>query len=114
MFDGNLRYALVLAIALAPGFISAQEPPPRETTAADAKARAEEPQVQVLAPVSPLPDANHEPRALQLRSWLLAGGFHLYPAWEPGPYQGPPARIWQPGWWGTTLWRDPVTGWPLQ
>jgi hypothetical protein len=39
--------------------------------------------------------------------------FHVFPGWEVGPYLGPPARIWSNGF-GTSLWRDPVTGWPLQ
>lgn len=44
---------------------------------------------------------------------LVVGAFHIFPALEPGPYIGPPARIWGLGF-GTSLWRDPVTGWPLQ
>lgn len=38
---------------------------------------------------------------------------HVYPGWEPGPYLGPPLRIWGNGF-ATSMWRDPVTGWPLQ
>lgn len=38
---------------------------------------------------------------------------HVFPSRESGPYPGPPLRIWGNGW-GTSLWRDPVTGWPLQ
>jgi hypothetical protein len=38
---------------------------------------------------------------------------HIYPARESGPYLGPPLHIWGNGF-GTSLWRDPVTGWPLQ
>lgn len=40
-------------------------------------------------------------------------GYHLPPAAESGPYDAPPKRIWDNGF-GTSLWRDPVTGWPLQ
>lgn len=40
-------------------------------------------------------------------------GHHIFPAAESGPYQGPPQRIWSNGF-ATSLWRDPVTGWPLQ
>ena len=40
------------------------------------------------------------------------GEFHIFPARESGPYLGPPRRIWGHGI-GTSLWRDPVTGWPL-
>ena len=38
---------------------------------------------------------------------------HIFPAAEGGPYYGPPTRIWTNGV-GTSLWRDPVTGWALQ
>jgi hypothetical protein len=38
---------------------------------------------------------------------------HIYPARETGPYLGPPMRIWGNGW-GTSMWRDPITGWPIQ
>lgn len=38
---------------------------------------------------------------------------HIYPAREAGPYFGPPLKLWGNGW-STSLWRDPVTGWPLQ
>jgi hypothetical protein len=38
---------------------------------------------------------------------------HIFPGHESGPYLGPPLRIWGNGF-STSLWRDPVTGWPLQ
>src|SRR5262245_19122945 len=38
---------------------------------------------------------------------------HIYPSRESGPYMGPPLRIWGNGF-STSLWRDPITGWPLQ
>jgi hypothetical protein len=38
---------------------------------------------------------------------------HVFPGRETGPYLGPPIRIWGNGW-GTSMWRDPVTGWPIQ
>jgi hypothetical protein len=38
---------------------------------------------------------------------------HIYPGRESGRNLGPPLRIWGNGF-GTSLWRDPVTGWPLQ
>jgi len=38
---------------------------------------------------------------------------HIYPGRESGPYFGPPLRIGGNGW-STSMWRDPVTGWPLQ
>lgn len=49
------------------------------------------------------------------RIWGPVGlaGYHIFPAAESGPYLGPPQRIWSNGF-GTSLWRDPVTGWPLQ
>lgn len=31
---------------------------------------------------------------------------------DPGPYPGPPLRIFARGW-GASLWRDPITGRPL-
>lgn len=40
------------------------------------------------------------------------GEFHIFPAQLAGPYRGPPLQIWGHGF-GTSLWRDPVTGWPL-
>jgi hypothetical protein len=42
---------------------------------------------------------------------ITVGAFHVFPAQEPGPYIGPLTRIWGLGF-GTSLWRDPVTGWP--
>lgn len=41
------------------------------------------------------------------------GPYHVFPAHENRPNEGPPRRIWTNGW-GTSMWRDPVTGWPLQ
>jgi hypothetical protein len=38
---------------------------------------------------------------------------HIYPGRESGPSLGPPLRIWGNGF-STSLWRDPITGWPLQ
>lgn len=38
---------------------------------------------------------------------------HVYPSRESGPYLGPPLRIWGNGF-GTSMWRDPVTGWAIQ
>lgn len=38
---------------------------------------------------------------------------HVYPSLESGPYLGPPLHIWGNGF-ATSMWRDPVTGWPLQ
>jgi hypothetical protein len=37
----------------------------------------------------------------------------IFPARETGPYLGPPMRIWGNGW-GTSMWRDPITGWAIQ
>jgi hypothetical protein len=41
------------------------------------------------------------------------GGFHVFPGRVAGPNNGPPRTIWGQGI-GTSLWRDPITGWPLQ
>jgi hypothetical protein len=38
---------------------------------------------------------------------------HIFPARESGPYLGPPLYIWGNGF-GASLWRDPITGWPIQ
>ena len=46
------------------------------------------------------------------RSFGLAG-YHVFPAFDSGPYEGPPLQIWSNGF-ATSLWRDPITGWPLQ
>ncbi len=40
-------------------------------------------------------------------------GYHIFPAAETGPWLGPPTRFWGNGF-GTSLWRNPVTGWPEQ
>ena len=40
-------------------------------------------------------------------------GYYIPPSQEPGPYYGPPLQIWGRGS-GTTLWRNPITGWPIQ
>jgi hypothetical protein len=41
------------------------------------------------------------------------GGYYIPPSQEPGPYSGPPLQIWGRGF-GTSLWRNPITGWPIQ
>jgi hypothetical protein len=38
---------------------------------------------------------------------------HVFPGRESGPYLGPPLTLWGHGF-GASLWRDPVTGWPIQ
>lgn len=43
--------------------------------------------------------------------WL--GGYYIPPSQQPGPNVGPPLQIWGRGF-GTSLWRDPVTGWPIR
>lgn len=40
-------------------------------------------------------------------------GYYTPPSQEPGPYYGPPLQIWGRGS-GTSLWRNPVTGWAIQ
>lgn len=44
---------------------------------------------------------------------LGVAGYHVFPAQRTGANLGPPREIWTNGW-GTSMWRDPVTGWPLQ
>jgi hypothetical protein len=112
MFGRNLRYAFFLLIWAGAGLALAQEPS-RTDGRPSVPSRVEEPEARILVPISPLVDLEREPRTFELRNGLVIGAFHLYPTWEPGPYGGPPARIWRPGSWGVTLWRDPVTGWPL-
>ena len=41
--------------------------------------------------------------------WL--GGYYIPPSQQPGP--GSSLQIWGRGF-GTSLWRDPVTGWPIR
>ena len=66
----------------------------------------------------------HDPRELYQRAvdkirWrrivgpVGIGRFHIFPAQETGPNLGPAKRIWGDGF-GTSLWRDPITGWPIQ
>lgn len=57
-------------------------------------------------------DAEKAFRRKRLLGPVGIGEFHIFPARETGPYPGPPLRIWGNGF-GTSLWRDPVTGWPL-
>ncbi|HEX9723953.1 MAG TPA: hypothetical protein VGC53_06685 [Vicinamibacteria bacterium] len=44
---------------------------------------------------------------------LGLGGYYIPPSQEPGSYYGPPLQIWGRGF-GTSLWRNPITGWPIQ
>lgn len=44
---------------------------------------------------------------------LGLGGYNVPPSQDPGPYYGPPLQMWGRGF-GTSLWRNPVTGWPIQ
>jgi hypothetical protein len=49
----------------------------------------------------------------QLIGPIGLGGYYIPPSQEPGPYYGPPLQIWGRGF-GTSLWRNPITGWPIQ
>lgn len=49
----------------------------------------------------------------QLTGPFGLGGYYIPPSHQPGPYPGPPLQIWGRGF-GASLWRDPVTGWPIQ
>ena len=40
------------------------------------------------------------------------GSYHIPVGYVPVPYKSPLLTIWGQGF-GTSLWRDPVTGWPL-
>ncbi len=52
-------------------------------------------------------------RRKQLFGPLGLGGYFIPSSQEPGPYYGPPLQIWGRGF-GTSLWRNPITGWPIQ
>ncbi len=65
----------------------------------------------------------YDPRELheysdELKRWkrikgiFYLGTFHIPPGSLSGPNSGPPPYIWTNGF-GTSLWRDPVTGWPI-
>jgi hypothetical protein len=49
----------------------------------------------------------------RIKGVIGVGSYHIFPARESGPYRAPPLTIWGQGF-GTSLWRDPVTGWPIQ
>ncbi len=49
----------------------------------------------------------------QLLGPIGLGGYYIPSSQEPGPYYGPPLQIWGGGF-GTSLWRNPITGWPIQ
>ena len=40
-------------------------------------------------------------------------GYSIPAGQEPGPYPGPPLQIWGRGS-ASSLWRNPITGWPIQ
>jgi hypothetical protein len=48
----------------------------------------------------------------RLKGIFGIGSYHIPLALEPGPYYGPPTTIWGQGF-GTSLWRDPITGRPI-
>ena len=52
-------------------------------------------------------------RRRRLRGPIGYRGYYTPVGLEPGPYYGPPLQIWGRGS-GTSLWRNPITGWPLQ
>jgi hypothetical protein len=64
----------------------------------------------VLPDKDPTVDLSRTPFPLTFGT-ITVGAFHVFPARESGPHIGPPARIWGLGF-ATSLWRDPVTGWP--
>jgi hypothetical protein len=55
-------------------------------------------------------DVSREPRPLTYGPFKLAA-FHVFPTQVPGPSIGPPTKLWDSGF-GTSLWRNAVTGWP--
>jgi hypothetical protein len=52
-------------------------------------------------------------RRKQLIGPIGVGGYFIPAGLESGPYPGPPLQIWGRGF-GTSLWRDPITGWAIQ
>lgn len=111
---GPARTAFLLLLATAPSVASAQEksdepatqklPDPRDPAAAGFEYDPRE-----LHP----PGSENQPSWKRLLGPIGVGGFHVYPGRVTGPNTGPPRTIWGQGF-GASLWRDPITGWPLQ
>jgi hypothetical protein len=81
--------------------------PAQSETSADASTEAQE---VILTRKDLRVDLSHLPLPVSEGPFEV-GAFHVFPAQEPGPYLGPPTRIWGLGF-GTSLWRNPVVGWP--
>jgi hypothetical protein len=48
----------------------------------------------------------------RIKGIVGVGGYVVPAGLQPGPNAGPIKQIWGQGF-GTSLWRDPVTGWPI-
>lgn len=56
--------------------------------------------------------SNELKRWKRIKGMFYLGTYHIPPSNLSGPMLGPPRYIWTNGF-GTSLWRDPVTGWPI-
>ena len=56
--------------------------------------------------------SNELKRWKRIKGMLYLGTYHVPPGSVSGRNLGPPRYIWTNGF-GTSLWRDPVTGWPI-
>ncbi len=98
--------ALVLTLPVAGTVQEREDPGEREPPAAlDLDYRVENP-LDLLAPARRFHD-----RWRRIRG-TLGTRYHLYPAQKAGGREDWPPRIFAGGW-NYSLWRDPVTGWPV-
>jgi hypothetical protein len=110
MATGTLL-AIIAAVALAvPPATSAQQDEPQEENKKSIK--------DYFDLYTYDPEELHEiwqeaEKRKQLLGPIGLGGYYIPSSQEPGPYYGPPLQIWGRGF-GTSLWRNPITGWPIQ
>jgi hypothetical protein len=108
----RLVFALLLAFTFTPGLLAGDKP--------KEKKEKKKTQEKMNFDFSYMYDAEelHQywrdlVRWKRIEGMFGVGSYHIFPARDSGPFRGPPLTIWGQGF-GSSLWRDPVTGWPLQ
>lgn len=116
----KVLWPFVFALLGSPSFVLATEPdavvertstqPASDELVRDAQEHRARTQNAILLRKDFHADLSREPMPLTRGPFRLAA-FHVFPTQRPGPYLGSPMKLWGSGF-GTTLWRNAVTGWP--
>jgi hypothetical protein len=105
----RLIFTFLLIVAFTPGLLAQDKPKEKKETEKKIK-------LDVSYDYDPQELHRHWRdliRWKRIKGFVGIGSYHIFPARESGPYKSPPLTIWGQGF-GTSLWRDPITGWPIQ